>query len=149
MRVEGTHELSAQRERVWAMLMDPRVLERTLPGCEKLDPEGENDYRATLKIGLAAVRGAYSGRVRMTDLVPPESYNLVLEGKGSSGFVRGTARVELTDKGTTSALHYTGEIQVGGLIAAIGQRMLQGMSSTLLNQFFQNLEKEIQSAQLT
>ena len=149
MKVEGTHELSAPRERVWAMLMDPRVLERCLAGCEKLEPEGEHSYRASLKIGIAAVRGVYTGRVVMTDLAAPESYSLMLEGKGSAGFVRGTARVELSENGAATTLRYAGDVQVGGLIAAIGQRMLQGMASTLLNQFFVSLEREIRAAPLT
>lgn len=148
MKAEGHQDFSAGRERVWAMLMDPRVLERALPGCEKLEPDGDHSYRASIKMGLAAVRGAYSGQVRMSDLNPPESYSLILEGKGSPGFVRGTARIRLSEQGDATLLSYEGEIQVGGLIAAIGQRMLQGMASTLLNQFFQNLQKEIGAAPL-
>ena len=71
MRIEGTHELPAPREQVWSMLMDPAVLKRCLPGCESLEPEGDNSYKAQIKIGLAAVKGAYTGSVRITDIDRP------------------------------------------------------------------------------
>lgn len=146
MKVEGVRELPAPRERVWTVLMDPESLARCLPGCEKLEALGENSYRASLKIGIAAVKGSYSGSVRMADLDPPNSYRLTLEGKGAPGFVRGSARVVLVGRGDTTDFEYSGEIQVGGLIASVGQRMLQGLSTTMIHQFFTALEKEVRSA---
>jgi carbon monoxide dehydrogenase subunit G len=146
MKVEGSHTIAAPRERVWEMLLDPAVLERTLPGCEKLEPDGENQFRVSAKIGLAAVRGAYTGTVRLTDLDPPQACTLVLEGKGGPGFLRGHARVRLSAQGESTLLDYQADVQVGGLMAAIGQRMLQGMASTLLAVFFQNFEKEAAGA---
>ena len=145
MRVEGTHELPAPREQVWSMLMDPTVLKRCLPGCEALEPEGENSYKAQIKIGLAAVKGAYTGSVRITDIDRPNSFTLAMEGKGSTGFVRGTARVALADNAGATSLRYTGDVAVGGLIAAVGQRMLQGMASTLVSTFFQCLDREVRA----
>ena len=143
MKVGGVRELPAAREKVWSVLMDPATLSRCLPGCEKLEPEGEHSYRATLKIGIAAIKGSYSGKIQMANLDPPHSYQLTVEGKGSAGFVRGTAQISLTEHGERTDMEYSGDIQVGGLIASVGQRMLQGMSTTLLHQFFTSLEREL------
>jgi carbon monoxide dehydrogenase subunit G len=123
--------------------MDPSILARCLPGCERLEPEGENSYRAFLKIGVAAVKGSYTGTVRMEDLDPPSSYRLIMEGKGAAGFVRGTASISLEEHDARTDMKYSGDVQVGGLIASVGQRMLQGLSKTMLHQFFTSLESEL------
>lgn len=149
MKVEGVREFPAPRERVWAMLMNPEILTRCLPGCEKLEPAGDNRYKASLKIGLAVIKGSYTGSVSMAELDPPKSYKLTLEGKGSPGFVRGTATIKLTDLGDSTDLQYAGEIQLGGLLASVGQRMLQGMATTLLYQFFEAFEREVRSSSVT
>ena len=146
MKVEGVRQLPATREKAWAMLMDPEVLARALPGCEKLEPAGENTYKASLKIGLAAVKGSYSGTVTLQDLDPPKSFKLTLEGKGLPGFVRGSATISLAEEGEFTGLRYSGDVQVGGLIASVGQRMLQGMATTMLHQFFEALEHQLRSA---
>src|SRR5437867_4751804 len=134
MKVEGERRLAAPREKAWKMLMDPEVLARCLPGCEKLEPAGENTYKASLKIGLAAAKGSYTGTVSLRDLDPPKSFKITLEGKGLPGFVRGSATINLTEDGDSTALRYSGEVQIGGLIASVGQRMIQGMTNTLLQQ---------------
>ena len=146
MKVEGVQDLPAARERVWIMLMDPAVLARCLPGCEKLEPAGENSYKASLKVGVASIKGGYTGTITLSDLNQPASYKMTLEGKGSPGFVRGVAAVKLEDEGGTTELRYSGEVQVGGLIASIGQRMLQGMATTMLHQFFAAFEKEVRAS---
>jgi carbon monoxide dehydrogenase subunit G len=143
MKIEGTRDFPAPRQQIWATLMDPEVLRRCLPGCEKLEPEGDNRYRAEIKVGLASVKGAYTGSVRISDVDEPNSFRLAVEGKGSTGFVRGSAELALSEAAGGTSLRYSGDLQVGGLIAAIGQRMLQGMASTLVNTFFQCLEREV------
>lgn len=149
MKLEGAQDLPAPRDRAWALLLDPAVLTRCLPGCEKLEAIGKHVYKATLKIGIAAIRGGYTGTVTLTDLDPPKSYKLTLEGKGSPGFVRGSAVVKLNEQGETTELQYAGEVQVGGLIASVGQRMLQGMATTMLHQFFESLQREIRASSTT
>ncbi|MGH8247999.1 MAG: SRPBCC family protein [Gammaproteobacteria bacterium] len=149
MKVEGAQDLPASRQRVWDMLMDPAVLARCLPGCEKLEPIGENSYRASLKIGLAAIKGGYTGTVNLSELSHPKSFKMTLEGKGSPGFVRGTAVIKLAEQGDTTELQYSGEVQVGGLIASIGQRMLQGMTTTMLHHFFEAFEREVRGSSTT
>ena len=128
------------------MLMDPEVLTRCLPGCEKLELEKDNFYRASIKIGLASVKGHYSGTLSVEEPKPPESYKLVLEGKGSPGFVRATASIILADNGVVTDLQYSGESMVGGPIASIGQRMLQGVANTIIRQFFEAFERELRAS---
>jgi carbon monoxide dehydrogenase subunit G len=145
VKVEGTHELPASRDYVWSMLMNPDVLTRCLPGCEKLEQNGENSYRASIKIGLASIKGEYGGSVAMEDVNPPESYRLVLEGKGKPGFVRGSAIIVLTADGAVTGLRYSGDSVVGGPIASIGQRVLQGLANTLIRQFFESFARELRA----
>jgi uncharacterized protein len=149
MKVEGVRELPADRQRVWSLLMDPAVLTRCIPGCERLEPTGENSYKAVLKIGIAAIRGSYNGTVTMSDLNPPKSYKLTVEGKGTPGFVRGVASVTLSEEAGSTDFRYSADVQVGGLIASVGQRMLQGMATTLLHQFFECLNREVRSSAST
>jgi len=146
VKIEGVRELPAPRERVWSMLMDPAVLSRCLPGCESLEPAGTNSYKATLKVGIAAIKGSFSGTVSLTDLNQPESFKLVLESSGKQGFVRGVAAIKLTDKGQVTELSYFGEGQVGGMLASVGQRMLQGVASSQLHKFFEAFEREVRGA---
>ena len=126
--------------------MDPAVLTRCIPGCERLEPTGENSYKAVLKVAIAAIKGSYSGTVTMSDLDAPKSYKLTVEGKGTPGFVRGVASVTLTQEGESTDFRYSGDVQVGGLVASVGQRMLQGMATTLLHQFFECLNREVRSS---
>ena len=146
MKVEGVRELPAPRERVWSMLVDPAILTRCLPGCESLEPIGTHSYKAALKIGIAAIKGSFTGTVSLTDLNQPESFKLVLESSGKQGFVRGVATIKLTDKGQVTDLSYSGEGQVGGMLASVGQRMLQGVATSLLNKFFEAFEREVRGA---
>ena len=98
MKLSATYLLEASREKVFAAITDPAVLQRVIDGCEKMVKTGEDSYDAHLKIGLGGIKGTYVGKVQLKDKIPPESYTLVIEGKGGPGFVKGSARVQLTDK---------------------------------------------------
>lgn len=143
MTLDGTHRYNAPRERVWAAFTDPAVLARATPGCERLEPLGPDEFEAVLSVGVAAVKGVYQGRLSLADKKPPESYTLRVEGNGRPGFVKGEGRLTLTEEegGTRVTIH--GEAQVGGLIAAVGQRLIGAASRMLLEQFFSALEAEI------
>lgn len=145
MKVEGIYNLPAPRDQVWSMLMNPDVLTRCLPGCESLELEGEHHYKAALKIGIAAIKGAYSGSVSMKDLNPPLSYSLQVESTGKQGFVRGIASITLQENGGNTVLAYEGEGQVGGPLASVGQRVLKGAAASLLRKFFEAFEEEVTS----
>jgi carbon monoxide dehydrogenase subunit G len=146
MNVEGQYTVPGPRERVWALLLDPEGLRKCLPGCERMDVVGENQYEATLKIGLAAVSGTYVGKVQITDIRPPNGYTMAVEGSGKPGFVKGRATLDLEEQGGNTLVKLAGEAQVGGLIAAVGQRMLGGAAKMMMGQFFKRLSDELASA---
>ncbi len=148
MRIAGNYTFEASREEVWAALNDPEVLARTIPGCQRLDEVGENEYESTLKIGLQAVRGVYTGRVKIDNIVPPESYEIHVDGKGSNGFLKGAGSLKLRTDGAHTILDYGGEAQVGGTIASVGQRLLDGAAKTLINQSLKALAAQIEERRL-
>ena len=143
MKIEGTYEFAAPRERVWSRLLDPAALRECIPGCEALDPIGPDRWTARLLVGAGPVRGRYSGSVAVTDRAEPDSYTLEVEGKGAPGFVKGTARVTLTAAGEVTRVDVAADGQVGGTVAAVGQRMLSGVAKMLMGQFFECLRARL------
>src|SRR5438067_1053185 len=146
MKIEGTHEVRAARARVYAALLDQAVLARCIPGCERLEQTGEHAYAATLRAGVGAIKGVFQGHVRLEDMRPPEHYRIVVDGKGQSGFLKGTGDLDLAERDGVTVIKYTGEAQVGGTIAGVGQRMIQGAAKMMAAQFFTALEAEAQAA---
>jgi uncharacterized protein len=136
MKIEGSNDIPAPRERVWTAFLDPATLSRALPGCEGLEEIGAGEYKAKMKIGVAAIKGTFEGKVRLFDQEPPARYRMALEGSGGPGFVRGEAGMELSDVDGGTRVAYSADVQVGGLIASVGQRMLGGVSKMMLEQFF-------------
>jgi carbon monoxide dehydrogenase subunit G len=146
MKIEGTHELRAPRLRVYQCLTDPEVLQRCIPGCERLEKTGENSYAATIRTGIGSIKGVFNGNVRLEDMRPPEHYRIVVDGKGSPGFLKGSGDFELEAQGDATIIKYSGELQVGGTIASVGQRMIQGTAKMMATQFFTALEAEAKTA---
>ena len=146
MKLEGTHELQASRERVYQCLTDPEVLQRCIPGCERLEKTGDNSYSATIRTGVGSIKGVFNGSVRLEDMRPPEHYRIVVEGKGAPGFVKGSGDLDLVDTKGSTTINYTGDLQVGGTIASVGQRMIQGTAKMMASQFFTALEAEAKTA---
>jgi carbon monoxide dehydrogenase subunit G len=145
MKLEGSHDIPAPRERVWAAFLDPETLRQAIPGCEKLDAMGNDEYKATMKIGVAAVKGTFEGKVRLFDKNPPESYRMAVEGSGGPGFIRGETQITLSDATDGTRVSYTADVQVGGLIAGVGQRMLGGVSKMMADQFFNRMSQLLQA----
>ena len=143
MTLDGTRHFSAPRDRVWAAFTDPAVLARATPGCERLDPIGPDEFEATLSVGVSAVKGVYQGKLALLDKKPPEGYTLRVEGSGRPGFVKGEGRLLLTDEDGGTRVTIRGEAQVGGVIAAVGQRLLGAAARMLMEQFFSAMEAEI------
>jgi carbon monoxide dehydrogenase subunit G len=139
MKLEGSHDIPAPRDRVWAAFLDPEVLRQAIPGCEKLEALGNDEYKATMKVGVAAVKGTFEGKVRLSDKKPPESYKMAVEGSGTPGFIRGETIISLSDADQGTRVSYTADLQVGGLIAGVGQRMLGGVSKMMADQFFNKM----------
>lgn len=143
MKVEGSYTYDAPRDRVWTVLMDPESLKSCVPGCEDMTPNGEDAYEATLRVGVGMIRGTYKGNIRITDKVEPSSYKLQVDGRGSAGFVRGVAEIELVDQGDKTLVNVSGDGNVGGTVAGVGQRMLGGVAKMLMGQFFDCLGKQL------
>ena len=144
MKIEGSYDIPAPRQKVWEAFLDPAQLTTAMPGCEKLEAVGEGEYRATLKVGVAAVKGTFEGKVKLSDLEPPTRYRMVVEGSGGPGFVRGEAAMELADVEGGTRVSYSADVQVGGLIASVGQRMLGGVTKMMLDQFFSRMTEQLQ-----
>jgi len=144
MKIEGSHDVSAPRQKVWEAFLDPEVLRQAIPGCEKLEAIGNDEYKATMKIGVAAVKGTFEGKVSILDKRPPDSYRLAVEGTGGPGFVRGSTLITLTDVPGGTRVSYSADVQVGGLIAGVGQRLLGGVSKMMADKFFTAMSELLQ-----
>lgn len=142
MELVGEHTFNVPREKVWEFLLDPEVLKASLPGCEKLDEVGEDEYVATMKIGISFIRGTFSGKVKITDKNEPESYTMAVEGSGPQGQVSGIGTLELVDQGDSTLVKYRGDANVRGSLARVGARMIQPAAKTIVGQFFERMEKE-------
>ena len=142
MKIEGTQKIAAPRERIFAALVDPAILQKCIPGCEQMEKTGDNQYKAKLTAGVGPVKGVFTATVSLQDIIAPEHYKLVVEGKGQPGFVKGTGELNLKDAGGASEIQYTGDVNVGGLIASVGQRMIQATANMLAARFFKSLEAE-------
>ncbi len=143
MKVEGSYTFDAPRERVWSVLLNPDALKNCVPGCETMTATGEDQYEATMKVGVAAIRGSYKGNIRITEKNEPSGYQLQVEGRGGPGFVKGTAQIQLVDQGQSTQVNVQGDGQVGGTVAGVGQRMLGGVAKMLMGQFFDCLKKQL------
>ena len=140
MKIDGSYIFNAPRERVWQVLLDPKVLAQCVPGCETLNEVGPDKYEAIMKVGVASVKGTYKGKVSIKDKQAPSHYVLSGEGSGGPGFMQGDVAVDLEEKDGQTLLKYSTEAKVGGLIASIGQRMLNGVAKMMLDQFFKKME---------
>jgi carbon monoxide dehydrogenase subunit G len=142
VKLEGTHQLDAPRERVYQSLVNPEVLQRCIPGCERLERTGENTYTTTMRAGVGSIKGVFQGTVRLEDLREPEHFRIVVEGKGAPGFLKGSGDLHLEQVDIGTKVNYSGDIQVGGTIASVGQRMIQGTAKMMASQFFTCLGAE-------
>jgi hypothetical protein len=139
MKLEGTYEVPAPRKKVWEAFLDPKVLKKAIPGCEKLEAIGPDEYKATMKIGVGGVKGTFEGKVKLSDKQPPDSYKMSAEGSGGPGFIRSETQITLSEHDGGTRVTYTADVQVGGLIASVGQRMLGGVSKMMADKFFNRM----------
>jgi len=145
MKLEGSYEVPAARQTVWEAFLDPAKLKKAIPGCEKLEAVAPDEYKATMKVGVGGVKGTFEGKVKITEKKPPESYKLAVEGTGGPGFVRGETVITLSDaEGGGTRVAYSADVQVGGLIASVGQRMLGGVAKMMADKFFGKMSEMLQ-----
>jgi len=143
MKLAGQYLLPAPPVKVWELLTDPVRLAKLLPGCERLDPDGPDRFKAAVKFGIAAISGKYAGTIEFSEKKPPKSLRMKLSGKGIPGFVDGVGYIELAETEGHTELRYTGEAQVGGMIASVGQRMIEGAARKIMDQFFAAVTEEL------
>ncbi len=143
MKVQGSYTLKAPIDKVWEFLMDPNSISKVLPGCKSLEETMPDTFEGTLEIGIAAVKGSYSGSVQLLDKEPPSSYRMIIDGNGKRGFVKGEAEVGLEAVDEETILTYDADTQVGGLIANVGQRMLSGAAKMIIKQSLKKLDDEL------
>src|SRR5947207_10082270 len=146
MELSGSHVYPAPQAVVWRALTDPNALRRCLPGCRQFDPQPDGSYAVTMTIGVAFIKGTYTGTVHMRNERPPHSYTLQITAKGSTGFVNGSGDFTLTPqpgRPDHTVVRYTSQAQVGGKIAAVGQRLVQASAQVVADQFFRAMEKEV------
>ncbi len=142
MKIAGTATLQAPLEQVWQAILDPEVLVRTIPGCERLEETGTHTYDAVITAGVASIKGTYQGQVRLYDLDPHQSLMLHAQGAGAPGTIGVDVKVGLSDRGDgTTQIDYDADAVVGGMIGGVGQRMLTSVSKRMSNEFFGNIEK--------
>lgn len=142
MKLEGSHVFDAPRERVWEILNDKDALQRHIPGCDSLELVGDDEFQAVMTVGVARIKGRYDAKFKITDKQAPVGYTLKIEGTGKPGFVKGEGRVTLVELDGKTELQYSGELQIGGVIASIGQRLIGGIVGRMTRQFFLDLGSE-------
>jgi carbon monoxide dehydrogenase subunit G len=149
LKISGTSSVPAPQERAYALLQDPAVLARCMPGCEGLEPVGEGEYAMRLKMAIASTSGLFQGKVRVTDQNPHTSFRLIVEGTGKIGFMKGDGVLTLTANSPDTVVRFEGEVQVGGTIASVGQRLIETTAKVLIKKFFDRLRLEAVAAPQT
>ena len=146
MIVEGRHAFAAPRETVYALLQDPDVLVKVLPGAKSLARTAEHRFEGRMAVGIGPVTaGEFAVVVELHDQVPPEHFGMRVDGKGAIGFTRGDAAVDLTEEAGQTIMAYRADLQIGGKIAGVGQRLLDSASRTMTRQGLDALNRELEA----
>ena len=144
MELNATYDIPASVERTWDLLMDVGAIGRCLPGCRGLQPSGPDRYEVELSVTVAAIAGNFKGTVALQDLAQPTGYTLAVEGTGRQGFIKGQARVTLAPDGDRTRVQVDAHADVGGMIARVGQRLLEGVARTMMDRFYTCLAKQLE-----
>jgi len=146
VKLQGEYIFDGPREEVWEIVRDPEVLATALPGTQSLEQVGESEYAGTMHVRIGPVAGVFAGKIIVSDEVPPESCTLEVEGKGAPGFANGTGHMSLTEQedGRT-LLRYEGDMQVGGRIASVGQRLIDSASKSMIAQGLESLNNALKA----
>jgi len=143
MDIFSSYTFNAPPDRVWDLLMDPVAISSCIPGCNKFEPDGEDRYKVTLTVGLAAITGTYDGTVVLEEKALHTSYRLVVEGQGRAGFVKGSSVIALRQVGESTAVDVSGAVHTGGPIARVGQRLIGSVAKMMMDRFFACLQAKL------
>lgn len=148
MEIKGEHRIPASRQAVWDGLNDPEILRQCIPGCESLEKTSDTQFQGTVRTKVGPVRAKFQGSVTLSDLDPPNGYTISGEGKGASaGFAKGAARVNLTEDGDETLLRYDVDATVGGKLAQVGARLIDGTVKKLSGEFFEKFSEVVANGQ--
>jgi carbon monoxide dehydrogenase subunit G len=143
VKLSAAYPVPAPRERVFAALTDPDVLQRCIDGCESFERKDDGTYEARLRVGVGSVKGVFTGQARMEEVNPPASYTLKVDGRGAPGFVNGSAAMRLEEDGQATRVSCDAEVAVGGVIVAVGSRLIEAAARRMMDRFFQNLARQV------
>jgi carbon monoxide dehydrogenase subunit G len=147
MDMQGNRSLAITQQQAWDALNDPAVLKACIPGCDKVEATGENQYAVGMAVKIGPVAAKFAGKILLSDIVAPESYKINFEGQGGvAGFGKGTAAVKLTPDGSGCTLDYTVHATVGGKVAQLGQRLIDGTARSMAEDFFKRFDEAMQQA---
>ena len=136
MKLTGNYDIAAPRETVWGVLTQPESLKGCIPGCQRLEDVGDSNFEASISAQLGPIRGNFSAKVSIKDWNPHESYRMIVSANGTPGFVNGEAFITLNEDGGVTTVSVDGDGQAGGLLARVGQRMMENVSRTMMDRFF-------------
>ena len=144
MDMTGEQRIEASRDKVWAALNDPEVLKACIPGCQTIEKLSDTEMQASVTLKIGPVKASFAGKVSLGDLDPPKSYTISGEGSGGiAGFAKGEAKVRLEDDGAATMLYYEVKAQIGGKIAQLGARLIDGTAKKLAGEFFTTFSKVV------
>jgi carbon monoxide dehydrogenase subunit G len=145
MDMQATRSLSVTQQQAWQALNDPEVLKLCIPGCDKVEATAEHEYDIGMALRIGPVSAKFKGHIKLSDIVPPASYRISFEGQGGpAGFGKGSAQVQLTPTDSGCELAYTVNASVGGKVAQLGQRLIDGAAKSLAEDFFKRFDDEMQ-----
>ena len=136
VKLDGRYEINAPRETVWSAITEPASLQGCIPGCQRLEDVGDGNYEAAISASLGPVRGNFSAKVSIRDWKPFDSYTMIVSANGAPGFVNGEAFITLTEEGGVTTVSVAGDGQAGGLLARVGQRMMESVGRNMMDRFF-------------
>ena len=146
MKVNGSHTFQAPRDVVWPMLQDPEILSKVMPGCEALTPTGEeNQYEGLLKIKMGPIQGKFKGLVTLSNINEPESYDIMVNGRGPAGHIKGVGSLQLNEADGITTMIYDGDAQVNGRIATVGQRLMDTSARAIIRQSLEALDNQVET----
>ena len=146
MKIEGDHIFNGPRQDVWDMFYDPKILASAVPGMDKLDLVNENEYDGLMNVRIGPVSGKFTVKLSLSDIVAPENLTLTVEGRGTPGFLKGSGKADFTEQADkTTLLTYAGDVNIGGALASVGQRMIDSVAKSMIRSAFETLDKALEA----